>query len=132
MGRESSLTTLKPECISCLAWNWLAPFPQTTKPCASPPDGKPGPSAASSTWSPQLTRKINSGCQKTTSSRHQCHSVRGSWGRGEAEMKCDSDRRCVQLAMFFHSTQGTANLFPWSIYGSKQDANSGVEVICHM
>lgn len=38
----------------------------------------------------------------------------------------------MQLAMFFHSTGGTANLFPWSIYGSKQDANSGIEVVCHM
>lgn len=47
-------------------------------------------------------------------------------------MKCGSHRRCVQLAMFFHSTGGTANLFPCSIYGSKQDANSGVVVVRHM
>lgn len=38
----------------------------------------------------------------------------------------------MQLAMFFHSTGGTANLFPWSIYGSKQDLNSGVVVVRHM
>lgn len=33
---------------------------------------------------------------------------------------------------FFHSTGGAANLFSWSIYGSKQDANSGIKVMCHM
>lgn len=38
----------------------------------------------------------------------------------------------MQLAMFFHSTGGTASLFPLSIDGSKQDANSGVEMVCHM
>lgn len=47
-------------------------------------------------------------------------------------MKCGSHRRCVQLAMFFHSAGGTANLFSSTIYGSKQDANSGIEVVCHM
>lgn len=47
-------------------------------------------------------------------------------------MKCGSHRRCVQLAMFFHSAGGLANLFPSSIHGSKQDANSGIEVVCHM
>lgn len=111
---------------------WLAPFPQTTKPCALLPDGITGPSAAPSTWSQPLRGKMHIACQQTTSSHHQWHSVWGSWGRGEAEMKCGSHRRCVQLAMFFHSAGGTANLFLRSIYGSKQDASSGIEVVCHM
>lgn len=46
-------------------------------------------------------------------------------------MKCGSHQGCVELAMFFHSTGGTANLFPLLIYGHKQDHNSGVEVVCH-
>lgn len=44
-------------------------------------------------------------------------------------MKCGRHRRCVQLALIFHSTGGTANLFPSSIYGGKQDTNSGDGVI---
>lgn len=86
-----------------------------------------------------LHGKIHISCQKKqknkkqpTSSYHQWHSVPGSWGRGEAEMKCGSRGRCEQLAMFFHSAGGTANLFPCSIYGSKQDADSRIEVVCHM
>lgn len=79
-----------------------------------------------------LHGKYTSCAKKSTSSYHQWHRVPGSWGRGEAEMKCGGRRRCEQLAMFFHSTGGTANLFPCSIYGSKQDANSRIEVVCHM
>lgn len=110
----------------------VGPISTDLQPCALPPGGKPVPSAALPTWSPQLKAKYALHAKSTTSSYHQWHHVRGSLGRGEAEMKCSSHRRCVQLAMFFHSAGGTANLFSSTIYGSKQDANSGIEVVCHM
>lgn len=47
-------------------------------------------------------------------------------------MKCGRHRSCALPVMTFHSTGGTANLFSSSIYGSKQDPNSGVELLCHM
>lgn len=72
-----------------------------------------------------ITGKILVACQNTIGSHDQWHSGWGSWGRG-------GKRRwnvAVTGAMFFHSTGGTANLLPWSIYGSKQDANSGIAVV---
>lgn len=50
-------------------------------------------------------RKMHNACQ-TTSRHHQRLSVWGSLGRGEAEMKCGSHRRCWAASYVFSTPPG--------------------------